>query len=548
MARSKINRSRLSNHCQQQPCTIRNPYCKCVRCVTERNLSGKNSSNPASLGHRNEQDVMDSIAYHWKILSSDVKTFLLQNSRQLNLKKIVNFWREPQRIDIARAQSCASSISGSSWFLALNYMFVNKLDEARALILHGSFMQECVHRPIEHVISICDTCNDEVNRQLRIYRDACIATQTRQSMEAFLHKVLPPDYRRRMSFACQSGTSHSIVNDYISIISNDWNGASSTSAAAASKRKGKGVDNTSIELVLMNSDTLEQNAVNFGASTMLKSVFNNYADEQGVSLRSLRFTHNGKILFLSSAGNKTAEQLGIRNLDTIHISSTVSSTNASPSSPQSPKKKSSRNSPSKLNKKSKGKGNKIRQCASTTPAGDTENYEEDKIQHSKRLTRVFEEAQSVLKSIRQRLNSLNIERTLPKQKRKGSKKTKRSAVMPICNPPTAGTGGKAGKSHFVVQVGESCNLYKTTKHSVHSLQQQRPVVTDLHGLTKEEALAKLDSSLPEWTEAAMKGSYPFVIPVKIICGGGNQVLSEVVENWVRMNANVSNAPKNLYAV
>jgi len=182
----------------------------------------------------------------------------------------------------------------------------------------------------------------------------------------------------------------------------------------------------------------------------------------------------------------------------------------------------------------------------TTPAlTSTNNYEKDKIQHSKQLSHVLDEAQPLLKSIRQRLNSLNIERTLPKQKRSSQKKSK-ATVAPIWNPSTTGIGGKAGKSHVVVQVGESCNLYKTMKRPAHSLQQQKPIVTDLHGLTKEEALSTLNSSLPQWTDIAMKGSYPFVIPVKIVCGGGSQVLSEAVENWVRQTGNVCNAPKNLY--
>eukprot|EP00985_Skeletonema_marinoi_P002238 scaffold905_cov135-Skeletonema_marinoi.AAC.1 len=35
----------------------------------------------------------------------------------------------------------------------------------------------------------------------------------------------------------------------------------------------------------------------------------------------------------------------------------------------------------------------------------------------------------------------------------------------------------------------------------------------------------------------MRGDYPFVIPVTIICGAGGQVLSEseVVEQWIRDN-------------
>jgi hypothetical protein len=44
-------------------------------------------------------------------------------------------------------------------------------------------------------------------------------------------------------------------------------------------------------------------------------------------------------------------------------------------------------------------------------------------------------------------------------------------------------------------------------------------------------------------DAAMKGEYPWVIPAVIVCGGGNQILSETVEAWIREKKNVANAPK-----
>ena len=37
--------------------------------------------------------------------------------------------------------------------------------------------------------------------------------------------------------------------------------------------------------------------------------------------------------------------------------------------------------------------------------------------------------------------------------------------------------------------------------------------------------------------------YPFVLPDTIVCGCGNQVLSKTVQEWIRSNDRVSNAPK-----
>lgn len=550
MARSKHNRARAGIAPQQNTCHTKHAHCNCFLCATDQTLVGKNSSTPASLGHRNPQDVIHSIEFHWKVLSTEVKHFLLASPSQLHLQKFVDFWSEPHRIEIARGSS-ASSVSGSSWFLALNYLFLDKLLEAQALILHGSFMHECAHMRMKDLTTVFKAMgNGVIDKELPVYHAAILATATKQSMESFLHKMMSSEYMRRMSFACQTGQ---VVGDYVNFISNNWNNATSFSAEVT-RNKDKGDDNTMIEVVLLNLDTNEEITLPVRNSAKLRSVLNGYADERGLSLRSQRFTHAGSVMFLSTAGNKTAPQLGIMHRDTIMISSTTSSTVASTSSEYlskiGPKKWALR-----ANKKSKGKVRRKktttspdrRKKSTTSPAATaTDNHEQDRMQHSKELSRVFDEAQSILKSIRQRLNSLNMERTPPKH-RWSSQKTSEAKVVPIWNPPMTGVGGKAGKTHFIVQVGEPCNLYRTTKRPTRPLQKEKPIVADLHGLSKEEALRKLDSSLPQWTDIAMKGSYPFVVSVKIVCGGGNQVLSEVVKNWVQLNSHVANAPKKLGA-
>ena len=66
---------------------------------------------------------------------------------------------------------------------------------------------------------------------------------------------------------------------------------------------------------------------------------------------------------------------------------------------------------------------------------------------------------------------------------------------------------------------------------------------DLHGCTREEALARLDDALKAWVDDAMQGSYPFVLPAMIVCGCGDQVLSEAVRGWIRSENWVANAPR-----
>ena len=159
------------------------------------------------------------------------------------------------------------------------------------------------------------------------------------------------------------------------------------------------------------------------------------------------------------------------------------------------------------------------------------------------LSKIHEELQPQLAQIRQRLNNLLIERSQPKIKsaRRHSKSVSLPTQSWVDIPCTQCPDGKAGKSYFVVQVGEVGNLYQTRKLSSYS--PSNTPTLDLHGYKRDEALEKLDESLKLWVETAMKGSYPFVMQVNIICGCGNQILSEVVQEWIKSKKNVSNAPK-----
>jgi DNA-nicking Smr family endonuclease len=66
---------------------------------------------------------------------------------------------------------------------------------------------------------------------------------------------------------------------------------------------------------------------------------------------------------------------------------------------------------------------------------------------------------------------------------------------------------------------------------------------NLHGCTKDEATTTPETALVDLMDLAMKGEYPWVIPAVIVCGGGNQILSETVEAWIKDKKNVAIAPK-----
>ena len=244
---------------------------------------------------------------------------------------------------------------------------------------------------------------------------------------------------------------------------------------------------------------------------------------------------------MSSIGKKAPSELGIKDDDTLEITiiqSTPSETTNEQQKQTSPK--------GKKNTKKKHKKSKKKRVVQPLAIQKTEA--ELRGEHSKVLGKIYEEAEPTFKEIRQRLNAMNLERTKPKQKRLQSKIIE-SSVVAVDNPlGDDKLGSKAGKTQFIIQVGEVSNLYKTTKPSSSAGRGRRQddVMIDLHDLTAEEAVYRLDKHLPDWIETAMKGTYPFVIPVKIVCGGGSQILAEVVENWIKQNDHVANAPKNMY--
>ena len=82
-----------------------------------------------------------------------------------------------------------------------------------------------------------------------------------------------------------------------------------------------------------------------------------------------------------------------------------------------------------------------------------------------------------------------MERTSPKQKALAKKNTDEPQDKPVCSPSTDDQGTTAGKSYYIVLVGEVSNLYKTAKGGAR---QPRTRSLDLKGLEAHEALAEED--------------------------------------------------------
>lgn len=396
------------------------------------------------------------------------------------------------------------------------------------------------------------TTSMEFPRMYESYNVASYVSRSLDKLKAYTTNTVNRDYRHRALTPTNKVVDSLLCSDEYK--SQGKKSRNSRSGKGMNKGDIKGeVDNEEIDIVFVDEQSKEKRNMKIGKSTKLKSLFDNYAEERSASLRSLRFSCEGSTLFLSSVGKKTPSDLDLSDGATITVTNLISQTNEADKATTATKPSKSMSKGTKKSssnkKRTKGKQKKKAQPSNKSHVVAEETEESLKIKHSKRLSKIHEEAQPRFQHIRQRLNNLVLERSKPKVK---SKKNKVSPLQPIeqhiNNPPSDGLGGKAGKTHYTIQVGEVSNLYKTSKRlrrsSSSANQSQKVLKLDLHGLTKYEALKTLDESLPTWHNMAMAGSYPFVTPVDIVCGGGSQILSEVVETWIKSNDHVANAPKS----
>ena len=359
-----------------------------------------------------------------------------------------------------------------------------------------------------------------------------------EAIKMYISRVLPLRYQHLLQM--EGNASHVPGMGYVDLISDDWNTTSHGSSGKPQPQRGS-EDEGEIKIILFNQDSgvkLEKTIKN---STQLKTVFNAYAEEYGQSLRALRFSYNGRTLFLSSLGQKTASDIGMRDSDVVCIYSNSAPKPEDDPCPQTKSKK----------KKSKSTTKKAHQAREKPKSRShiivPKTEKELQEAHSLLLYKVHEEAEPKLKLIRQKLNELALDRQEPKNRR-AIKKTKRVVEStPVCNLNTSDLGGKAGKTAYAVNVGRVENLYISSKrNSIHSSSRSsmsRSSVIDLHGCNRHEAIQRLDSTLDDWMDTAMQGEYPWVIPAVIVCGGGNQILSETVETWIKGKKNVANAPR-----
>ena len=97
--------------------------------------------------HNNVQSVQSikkEIDHRWKVcMPQQAKMFLLEALDLPSLHKLARFWSSPSVIEYTRGVF-AGNVCGASWLIALNYLKLGQVQEARALTLNGAFLNQCL--------------------------------------------------------------------------------------------------------------------------------------------------------------------------------------------------------------------------------------------------------------------------------------------------------------------------------------------------------------------------------------------------------------------
>ena len=244
---------------------------------------------------------------------------------------------------------------------------------------------------------------------------------------------------------------------------------------------------------------------------------------------------------LFTSADRSLKELGIKEGDTIACQFKEYNGGASELGDSEPvsHKSNERTSRNVTKQRHSKKKRKPKTSSNRSPAYQQPSNQHVKEAHSKKMERVLHELRPQLQPIRRKLDSLTLQRQLPKQKGMAISRNDQENIDNFTNSLTT-SGTKAGKTVYLILVGLESNLYSSSKVS----RERKAISLDLHGLTKKGALSTLKENLPRWVDTAMKGEHPWVIPVNVICGGGSQELSEVVAAWIRREKQVANRPKS----
>ena len=516
----------------------------------------------------------DDIEYNWQHLPKGIHEFIAHfASLDMSCDQLVKFWQAcvqflPQDKDFdIRVHRKTRQARAAALILASYHLLMGQDLEAVYLTAYAELLKESWNRGPNYIRKTLDDDDKKDDVQLlaiffHSFDYLILHTRTKGSLIAFLHSQVQgvSDQEGKELFKCMdSGLGRMLKSSapFHRVPAN-------LTDRYARAREFPNSEDMTIVTSNMDSGEKEESTVpkdmSLGWWLRYYQIQRSYGDWlrnpeiPPPTTKFFRVVHKGKTIFLSSAGKNTLHQLGIKPGDEIVVGGVeVESDESDPETNKQKVKKDNNKKKKKSNGPRSNKKKKKKKQPKTpileAPLTEEQLMEQWRQEHSQNMTPVFEELGPSLKDIRNRLNDMMTKKSAPKIRRTSPKKKAKPEISdPTLPPGDAQLGGKAGKHCYPILVGDVDNLYKTSKASRKSSKSysgKHPITTlDLHGLSQYEALKKLDVSLPVWVANAMKGESPWVIPVDIICGGGGQVLSEVVKEWIRNNSQVANRPKN----
>ena len=272
----------------------------------------------------------------------------------------------------------------------------------------------------------------------------------------------------------------------------------------------------------------------------LVALFLSKLDRPPKTIRRLIIGQRSETIFMSKSAKDSLKSIGVRNDDRLVVIDSNFSLTESQSQPT--KSLASRVTGSGKTKhhyptpKRKKKKQQLGYSQDNT-------IQDDKLEHSKKLTLLFQAAEPVLRERRKLLNDLAIKNSPPKPKKPNNEHIQPDLGKSNQSQFSEIMGSDTEKTRFDILVGDENYLYKSFKLSkTDHRDSQLHYTIDLHGYSKDGAINALNKNLSLWTDAAMKEP-PWTVSVTIICGRGKQILSEVVQKWINDNECVINRPK-----
>ena len=494
----------------------------------------------------------DDIEYNWQHLPNGMQAFIAEYSSTIpTSEQFVAFWCEccrflPQDKDFdVRIHRKTRQARAASLILASYHLLMGQDLVAVYLVAYAALLNEMWNRGPNYIRRIFEDDDTSIVDELATYCSSFQSliehTKSKTSIIAFLHSQVQgvTGQEGKELFKCMDSGLGRLPKSDMPFV-------------RYGKRDVTAEEVAQMTIITSNMDSGEKDNRVVCKDTSLGWLIRSYQIQRSYNdwlanpemppsepTKFFRVVHQGKTLFISSAGKKSLHQLGISSGDEIIVGGVEVETDESDHETCKAKKK--KNSKKTTKKQSSKKKKKQPKSPPAVVSLTQEQLEQKwRLEHSKSMTPVFEEIAPCLKDIRNRLNDMMLKKSKPKVRilRRKSLKLEASSAATLPLSDSSGLGGKAGKHVYPVLVGDESNLYKTSK----VLSRTAVTVIDLHGYTKDEALEKLEECLPTWINTAMRED-PFVIPVDIICGGGSQILAEVVEMWIRYNRQVANRPK-----